>query len=222
MSGSLLKYIAIITMFIDHIGFGILLNLYGGDSFIYNLSRSIGRIAFPIFTFLLVEGFYHTKNFKKYVLNMFIFALVSEIPFNLLNTNEIFSFDYQSVMFTMTLGLIMLKTISSVKINNKYLSLLIELIIVVIFSYISYYLNFDYRHHGPIIIYLYYKLRDRKINRFIAGEIGFLFELDSLVHIGLILIVFYNGKRGRQNKYLFYVFYPLHLILIYLIYKYML
>lgn len=222
MNGRNLKYIAMITMLIDHIGFGILFNLYGGDSFIYNLSRSIGRIAFPIFIFLLIEGFIHTKNFNRYTLNMFLFALISEVPFNLLNTGKIFSLDFQNVMFTMTAGLLMLKIIDNIKVNNHISKIICELIVTMIFCGICYYLNFDYRYHAPIAIYLYYKFRNNKLERFVAGEMGFLFESQSLVHIGLILVALYNGHRGKQNKYFFYAFYPIHLLLIYGVSKYLL
>ncbi|MDF2537691.1 MAG: putative rane protein [Herbinix sp.] len=79
MTSTTLKIIAIITMLIDHIG-AILIR----DNNIYNLVfRSIGRIAFPIFAFLIVEGFYYTKNVKKYLLRLGLFALISEIPFDI-------------------------------------------------------------------------------------------------------------------------------------------
>mgnify|MGYP002239450043 CR=1 FL=1 len=89
LSGSTLKLIAIILMLIDHTGLMILYNYpattatlfsFGGvDYSWYRIFRDIGRAAFPIFCFLLVEGFLHTHNRKKYGLNLFLFACISEI-----------------------------------------------------------------------------------------------------------------------------------------------
>lgn len=93
-SGSFLKTVAVVCMLIDHIGAGIVYPLlynnlplfslsYNESVLLYRLLRLIGRTAFPVFCFLLVEGFFHTKSKKRYFLNLFVFALVSEIPFDL-------------------------------------------------------------------------------------------------------------------------------------------
>ena len=92
LSGSVLKLIAIILMLIDHTGVMILYNYpattatlfsFGGvDYSWYRIFRDVGRAAFPIFCFLLVEGFLHTHDRKKYGLNLLLFACISEIPWN--------------------------------------------------------------------------------------------------------------------------------------------
>ena len=110
-SGSTLKIIAVITMLIDHIG-AILLEPYimsqptippallGVDMIL----RFIGRVAFPIFIFLLIEGFVHTHDRKKYGIHLFIFALLSEIPFNMALNGTWRAPFYQNVIFTLLLG----------------------------------------------------------------------------------------------------------------------
>ena len=107
ISGSTLKMIAIVTMLIDHIGAAVLARLLmvnglgeldqtnadaimqwlsanGALYWTYTIMRMIGRVAFPIFCFLLVEGFLHTHDVKKYAMRLGLFALLSEIPFDLM------------------------------------------------------------------------------------------------------------------------------------------
>ena len=113
LSGSTLKVIAVVTMLIDHIG-AILLSMYqpalktlftlfGREYSVYLIFRDIGRVAFPIFCFLLLEGFLHTHDRFRYGMNLFIFSLISEIPWNLMFTNTL-RYEKQNVFFTLFLG----------------------------------------------------------------------------------------------------------------------
>ena len=114
LTGSTLKLIAIVTMFIDHVGAAIVARIllqYRADIpvitaicgvmdyhtlyVVYMTLRTIGRIAFPIFCFLLVEGFLHTRDSRKYAMRLGIFALVSEIPFDLAFSSALLEFEYQ-------------------------------------------------------------------------------------------------------------------------------
>lgn len=116
-SGSTIKIFAMITMLIDHTAAVVLQRLItiGENSnsidsalyFIYVLMRLIGRLAFPIFCFLLVEGFLHTRSQKKYALRLAAFALISEVPFDLALFGKI-NFGYQNVFFTLLIGLLVL------------------------------------------------------------------------------------------------------------------
>ena len=120
ISGSTLKLIAITSMLIDHTGATVLravLNLSSVTSdpiwfafwkTMYTYSRNIGRIAFPIFCFLIVEGFTHTRNVRNYAFRMFLFALISEIPFDLALKGRWFNPDKQNVYFTLLIGLLVL------------------------------------------------------------------------------------------------------------------
>lgn len=144
ITGSTLKIIAIVTMFIDHVGAAVIehymniLNANGADycrdlitlkvpglwaewmgnlvavQSIDMLLRAIGRIAFPIFCFLLVEGFLHTRNVKKYLVRLFIFALISDVPFDLAFFAEI-GLNHQNVFFTLFLGVSALACIDYVR-----------------------------------------------------------------------------------------------------------
>lgn len=215
MTSAVLKYIAVIAMLIDHIGAFVLENKYGTNSTLYILSRSIGRIAFPIFAFLLVEGFKKTKNRKKYFINLLIFALLSEIPFDLANKGSLMDFNQQNIFFTLLTNLAMLSVIEGIKIDKTDLKAITEILIVILFSLVSMLFKFDYSFFAPLVVYSYYKFYGNKKMRFLGSELSLYFEAFSLVHISNILIYFYNGKRGRQNKYFFYFFYPLHLLIIY-------
>ena len=91
-----LKWIAVITMIIDHTG-----AVLFPDDMVF---RYIGRIAFPIFCFLLVEGFFHTRDVRKYMLRLGLFALISEIPYDLAFRDTVLEFEHQNVFFALLLG----------------------------------------------------------------------------------------------------------------------
>ena len=120
LSGSALKMIAIATMLIDHIAATVIIRVlkFGGynDSLyqLYRVMRNIGRIAFPIFCFLLVEGFMHTRDREKYALRLGCFAAISEIPFDLAFNGKILEVGYQNVFFTLLLGLLTMMAYDSV------------------------------------------------------------------------------------------------------------
>ena len=119
LTGNALKWIAIVTMLIDHVGATLVLQMFYANPTndmlaIYYLVRSVGRVAFPIFCFLLVEGFCHTRSRGKYLLRLGLFALLAEIPFDLafnwpeysdLNVFGILEFTSQNVFFTLFFGL---------------------------------------------------------------------------------------------------------------------
>ena len=122
VTGTTLKIIAIVAMFIDHFAAIFVQGYYYSVSataeppqnveIIMTVMRAIGRFGFPIFAFLLVEGFTHTRSVKKYALNLGIFALISELPFNLGFMGVLFYPYYQNVFFTLLLGLLCLWCIS--------------------------------------------------------------------------------------------------------------
>lgn len=219
-SGSTLKLIAVITMLIDHIGLGVVgrLTMTRPELYdAYRIMRGIGRIAFPIFVFLLVEGMHNTKNIKKYALRLGVFALISEIPFDLAFHAEVLEFTYQNVFFTLFIGLLVIWAMDSAAgtVENKIFKMLLMAAAVAAGAWAAELLRTDYGAKGILCIAVIYLFSyDRKL-QLVAGCIAFLWEWQAL--FAFIPIAFYNGRRGWKLKYVFYIFYPLHLFLIYLL-----
>ena len=238
LTGSHLKWIAIITMLIDHIGYALLevgllpqisSAVLAGNSFDflpadyhfwYNFDlvlRFIGRLAFPIFCFLLVEGFLHTTSIKKYALRLGLFALISEVPFDLAVYNSFFDLSSQNVFFTLFIGLIVLwcmqyfeETLPVHMVPLRYLAAITGMLI-------AHFLQTDYSAFGVLLIVLLYELRTNRKWQCIAGAILMLFK-SYTGPLAFLFIFFYNGERGRQlPKYFFYAFYPVHLLMLYFV-----
>lgn len=234
LNGSTLKFIAMITMLIDHIGAAVLYSLPGcsiGSNTLlwegcpiklydlYQLSRNIGRIAFPIYCFLLVEGFFHTKSKEKYALRLFLFALLSEIPFDLAFQNAPFSFRMQNVFWTLLFGLLCMITLEKQKqlAMEKGFSANVEtsniLFIILFFIGLATILRTDYYGLGIVLIVIFYYWHNNRKKACIFGYASFLWEPFSFP--AFLFLLLYNGKRGLSLKYLFYFFYPVHLLLLY-------
>lgn len=247
MDSFTLKMIAIIAMLIDHIG---AIFIPEGDpkyQMLYLAFRSIGRLAFPIFCFLIVEGFYHTRDVKKYLTRLGIFALISEIPFDLAFYHYHFHtdvttdlgnfisgtslkfisniFSSQNVFITLFLGLLMIYVMDNV--DKKYEGKIFELnlynaLITLGFCAIAILFRSDYSFLGILLIAAFYLFRGSKslCGFSIFLILGFLtgnFFFGIFATLAIIFIIFYNGKKGKDAKYLFYIFYPAHLFLLYLI-----
>lgn len=217
-----LKLIAIIIMLIDHIG----AILIPEHTDIYLLFRSIGRLAFPLFCFLLVEGLHHTRSVKKYLLRLGIFALISEFPYDLAFADNIRTgfLQQQNVFFTLFIGLLVIYLMGLVerKIENNPLIVgLIQSSIVIIGCAVAILLHTDYTFMGILLIVAFNLFRGKKvllaISLFlITNYTGY--NLEGLATLSIIFILFYNGKKGpKGNKYFFYVFYPAHILLLYFI-----
>lgn len=238
LSGSTIKIIAIISMFIDHFGQIVLKNGIVMNSPYYVFSDSqfnlilkaidichiLGRIALPIFCFLIVEGFVHTHNMQKYIKRLAIFAIISEPIYDLSFFGNIFYLESQNVFFTLLLGLLTINLIKKFNINY-----LISLIIIGISSIISYYCKMDGWYYGISLIAIFYLLRKHSILKFILAGVtmyvcGLEFSLRAFLDpyfltalSSLIFLLLYNGNRGLKMKYVFYIFYPGHLAVLYLV-----
>lgn len=186
---------------------------------VYEIMRGIGRIAFPIFCFLLAEGFRHTKNKAKYLGRLFLFALISELPFDLALRGTLVDMEHQNVFFTLFLGMGVLCILEALRerIQNDVIYYITSVIAVLFGMGISEFLHTDYHMFGVLIIVLFYVFYRTRV---VACAMGLLVliscfgnELPSLLAFPLLLL--YNGRRGRGMKYFFYVFYPAHLLLLF-------
>lgn len=213
-SSSSLKIIAMISMVIDHIGAFILLpwlnNTLGIENRavwidLYNLSRALGRLAFPLFCFLLVEGFYHTSNVNKYMARLAVFALVSEIPFDLARSHMLVDWSGQNVFFTLLAGLIAIWALRDID------KIWLRLIIVALAFLAVIVLNTDYSYQGVALIMILYVMREYRLFQSLLGAWTFLASPYAM--ISFILTYFYNGQKGRYNSHLLYWIYPVHLLI---------
>jgi hypothetical protein len=209
----LLKWIAIISMTIDHVG----AVLYPE----FTPLRIIGRLAFPLFAYLLILGLESTRNMRNYFIRLFLFSFISQVPFTLALGFELFG--YFNIFFTLSSGLLFIYFFK----KNSPIAL-----VPVLFSFI---LPFDYGIYGIAMIGCMQILKED--TRFGAAALFLLnvlflvpwnIQFLSLSALPLVLL----HKNGSLNvkrednekvayppwrKYFFYVYYPLHLTLLYLI-----
>ena len=215
MSSLTLRIIALSTMIIDHYGI-----IFQSDIIIF---RIIGRLAFPIYCFLLVEGYTHTGNIKKYATRLLIFAFISEIPFDLAFFGQI-GLEYQNIFFTLIIGLGAIYLID--KKFGKY-SIRNSILITFAAAALANFFKTDYQYIGIIYILAFYYTRNHpKEKRLLAAAvIMFVTNIDAgwlqqFSLLALIPVYFYNNQQGYKSKILqmsFYIAYPLHLFIFYLI-----
>ena len=234
LSGSTIKLIAIVSMAIDHtaaavlgrviIDQGMLTNTMNWTSNqyllyqFYSYMRYIGRLGFPIFCFLLVEGFMHTHSKAKYAMRLGLFALISEIPFDLAFNGKVLEFNYQNVFFTLFIGLLVMIAIEWVTKKEtiaKWLKVILSIVLIAAGMLLAYFLKTDYSAIGIVCIMVLFLLRNHRTAQILAGALSFVWELTA--PIAFVPIALYNGTRGLKMKYFFYIFYPAHLLILYII-----
>ena len=223
LSASSLKIIAVVTMLIDHIAAVILGRVmisrdgYADWINVYQMMRNIGRIAFPIYCFMLVEGFLRTRNVLNYLARLFAMALISEIPFNLALGGKAFYPQYQNVMFTLCIGLLGMYAgkIVEERVKNRCLRYLLIGAAWIAAMFLAEGILADYGAKGIFSIGVIYLLRQRKELQLLGGALSFIWELPAT--LAFAGIAFYNGKKGISMRGFFYAFYPVHLLVLYLI-----
>ena len=204
LSGSALKIIALVSMTMDHIAY----YLMEHGSLMYDLMRTMGRMAFPIFAFLLVEGYVHTRSTRKYALSLLAFALISEIPWWLLNHDNT-----HNVFFTLLLGLIAIEGMCRIGDNP-----LLWCIIIASICGNAIWLHVDYEYSGILLICAFHIFKPDKVTKCLLATL-FMYQYGVIgLWLGLAVILCYNGQRGfikgQYAKYLCYAYYPLHLVLL--------
>lgn len=210
-SGSALKIIAVLSMVTDHCAYYLL----DGNTWAYEVMRCFGRVAFPVFAFLVAEGFAHTRNRMRYFLSLLLFAVISEVPWYLLNGAD----GTHNVMFTLALGVAALAVFERLQ---KHGALAIAAILLVALSAeIS---GLDYGWHGIVEILVFHLFRSKKYCQS-TRLLQLAFAFPFMSHYGIIgallacsVILLYDGTRGiirgKVAKYGFYAIYPVHLIII--------
>ena len=224
LSGTTLKIIACVTMLIDHIGascieagFSGAVSMPAGLTALDVVLRLIGRLAFPIFCFLLVEGFVHTHDVKRYLGRLLLFGFLSEVPFDLAFFRTPFHPDDQNVYWTLALGVLAmagLKHFEKEDGSTGWQGILCAggCVLLALLA------NTDYNGIGVLIICALYLTRADHKQQCIVGAVLFAFELTA--PLAFALIWFYNGQRGACSKAMqkvFYWFYPVHIALLALI-----
>lgn len=223
-----LRCIAMGLMLLDHMWATV---VPGNDWMNY-----LGRLAFPIFAFQIAEGYRHTRNFRRYCQRLLIFALVSEIPFNLMvSGSPVYPF-HQNVLFTFLLGLAAIHTLDGLRRDDALrprLTAIGKLFGILLAAVLGFP---DYGMLGVLTVVMFYLLRDVphvKLCQFLAMLLihGFGYDGQTIPLLGgavqfpvqafavfaLIPIWLYNGRRGPGGKWVqlaFYAFYPAHMLIL--------
>ena len=224
LSGSALKIIAVLSMVTDRCAYYLL----DESSVAYEVMRCFGRIAFPVFAFLIAEGFAHTRNRMRYFLSLLLFAAISDVPWYLLNGAD----GTHNVMFTLALGVMALAVFESLR-EHRVLCCCSMLLM----TRLAAWSGTGYEWRGVLVITVFYLLGMVKNTPVtLRRMLQLLFAFPIMMHYGAFpimmhygitrallacsVIFLYDGTRGfihgNVAKYGFYAFYPAHLIIIWL------
>ena len=230
LDSTALRLLAILFMVLDHLW----ATVVPGNLWL----TCLGRLAFPIFAFQLCEGYRHTGDFRRYRRRLLVFALLSEIPFNLFYAGSVIFPFHQNVLFTLLLGLLAIRQADRLRreegIKKKSLRCLALLLIfaggVVLFP--------DYGLMGIMTVLCFFVFRDHRLFQLAAMAVLNIFTfkgqtipislfglacdfpIQGFALLALPLIWLYNGEKGRGGKGLrlfWYIFYPLHMLALYFI-----
>lgn len=199
----------------------------------------IGRLAFPIFAFLIVEGYFHTKDFRKYLKRILLFAILSEIPFNLAMGSRLFYPIHQNVLWSFLISLLLIHWNERTKAKNLWKRILVGVSSVLVAYFVGLLTFVDYHNAGILMVLTFYFFHRRKwwdyigqlvcmwyINVEILSGFAYQFQFggntffiarQGLALLALIPIWLYQGNQGYHSKwfqYTCYVFYPLHLLIL--------
>lgn len=220
LDGTVLKIIAMVSMVFDHVG----------DMFFPDVlwPRMIGRLAMPLFAFCITEGYIHTRDKKKYLFRMGIFALVSEVPFDLAFEGKV-SLNHQNIMLTFFMSILALMLFDLIRgkkneDTGRYSigKTILGSLVIIGTAAVAILIKADYTIFAVISVFLFYLFKDTK--HFIRTGVGVAFLALTrtmgyycTTGLSIIPLLLYNGKKGKGLKWLFYAFYPGHLLLLYLI-----
>lgn len=225
LNGFHLKLIAICTMFIDHMGH----TLFPGVMWL----RCIGRVAFPIFCFLIAEGCIYTHDRKKYALRLLVFALLSEIPFNLMTGGWVWNPYDQNVLWTLLAGALVCWLMDWALKKRTVWAFVLTGAVTVAAYWLLELVNTDYGGWGMLLVAMFYCVHRAPygwavkmaaeafwLAFFSIAVMGGVLSIELWSLWALLPIWLYNGQRGFSNKavqYGFYAFYPVHILILSLI-----
>lgn len=230
ITADILKWIALVTMTLDHMaecvvrGFVIARGAYLSQQYFqivntaYNAMRHLGRMAFPLFAFLLVEGFFKTRNRRKYIVRMFLAAFISEVPFDLMLSGKAVAWETQNTMFTLVIGLLVLWRMAYLEESchsARWIIVAFQAAVCGLGALTAYVCKTDYSYKGIALIVVFYLFYHYRTSAAVAGFCTFCWEPWSLP--AFVLIPFYNGVRRQRAKSFFYLYYPIHLLVLYFI-----
>ena len=211
LNAAQLKIIALISMLTDHLAvcFAELLPEWG-----YNVMRGVGRLAFPIFCFLIVEGFEKTSSRLKYCLRLLVFALISEVPYDMLMHRAWFYPYGNNIMFTLMLTVLVLWIVDVLQ-KKGTPGIIAALSIAIAAGVAAYFLHLEYSWKCIAIAMLFYVAKNDDAVKY-AGTACILLINTTITGLNAVfalpLIYLYNGKKGKTQKYFFYIFYPVHIL----------
>ena len=231
LSAAALKRIALVSMLLDHAAAVLYPASVKAHARLFRWRtylglRCIGRLAFPIYAFLLAEGFYHTRSRGKYLLRLGVFALLSELPFDLAFRGVWLEWEHQNVFCTLFLGLAALWLFTAITGGDArdLRRTALGLLAVAALAALAWFAKTDYGAWGVLVVWSMGAFHAEPRRRALVSGALLLGSspLEACSFVDYWLFSLYNGQRGRQNKVLFYFFYPGHLLLLcllrYLIY----
>lgn len=231
LTGNQLKVLGIVAILVDNMGAVVIQGgiLHAADRTLYQgivatqsghvwiiagqVCRYLGRLAFPIFAYLVAEEFVRTRNRGRYALRMMLFAVLSEVPFDLAVYGTVFYPYYQNMLFTLFFGIMVIMVMEYTR------NLGLQFAALGVGCAVSWVFQADYNIIGVLLIAAMYWFRHNDIAQLAVGVV--LCAVESVSYycvsaLAFVPIVLYNGRRGAfQLKYLFYVFYPAHLLVLY-------
>lgn len=219
MSSFALHIWAMLLMLCDHLQLTLLPDL--------PILRCVGRLAFPLFAFMAVEGYLHTRSLKKYLLRLLMLAVISEIPFDLLVSGSVFDPMHQNVIWTIILGLCCIQAFENISADLKKMLSAVVIIASLAAAIIA---RVDYSSAGVLTLLAFYAFRGNTlwcrlmqllslafINLVLLGGIEFAFPYQALAVLSLPIIWLYDGSQGPHNAFIKaanYLFYPAHMLIL--------
>lgn len=239
ISALTLHLLAMAFMLCDH--------LWATVLYPYDWLTWVGRLTYPIFAFLLVEGFYHTHDLKKYLLRMLAFAVISELPFNLMYSGQLIYPVHQNVMWTLLLSLLCMAAIEKTRRRGKWWLTAAVFLLTAGAGYVLGILTMvDYFGCGVLMVLVFYLFRGRKWWQMLGQALGlywvnvellggmmvpvtvlghtFMIVQQGTAVLALLFIWLYRGRQGPHSKavqYACYAFYPVHLLILGLLGRYL-